>query len=300
MNTRILLVLFVAAGGGAASCRVDSSRDPPQALAAQGGLSALISDGRRIFVPQGSSLRGTLPIAVVAGQPHRRKLEVPGTVEPVPTRTAAIFSPVAGRVGDFKVEVGDRISQQQEIAVIISDGLVRTPIEIEKRRRPLSAFAVPIDTMEDARQLSLKSPVAGTVIGLRIEPGLFVDRSSEIMTIADLEMVWVVMNIPKKNWALLEAGESGEIIFTAYPGEFFSGEPRFVDEGADPDALGAQARIALENPGIRLKPNMSAIVTLFGPSQTALTIPVSALMQKNRTSYVFVEVAPWRFEARPA
>jgi membrane fusion protein, heavy metal efflux system len=55
-------------------------------------------------------------------------------------------------------------------------------------------------------------------------------------------------------------------------------------------------RISFDNPDIRLKPNMFANVSFFTPKQTMTVVPTSAIVLKNDTDRVFVEVAPWTFE----
>jgi cobalt-zinc-cadmium efflux system membrane fusion protein len=48
-----------------------------------------------------------------------------------------------------------------------------------------------------------------------------------------------------------------------------------------------------------LKPNMFANATFLAPKQIMLVLPTTAVMLKDESDRVFVEVAPWTFEARP-
>jgi cobalt-zinc-cadmium efflux system membrane fusion protein len=50
---------------------------------------------------------------------------------------------------------------------------------------------------------------------------------------------------------------------------------------------------------MKLKPNMFADATFLAPRQTMQVVPTQALVLKDETDRVFVEVAPWTFEARP-
>jgi cobalt-zinc-cadmium efflux system membrane fusion protein len=67
----------------------------------------------------------------------------------------------------------------------------------------------------------------------------------------------------------------------------------------DPDTRRTKVRIAFPNADLRLKPNMFATATFLAPRQTMPTIPTTALVLRDETDQVFVEVAPWTFEARP-
>ena len=57
-------------------------------------------------------------------------------------------------------------------------------------------------------------------------------------------------------------------------------------------------RIAFQNPDMRLKPNMFASATFVTPKQTVRVVPATAVVLRNEADQVFVEVAPWTFEAR--
>jgi cobalt-zinc-cadmium efflux system membrane fusion protein len=50
---------------------------------------------------------------------------------------------------------------------------------------------------------------------------------------------------------------------------------------------------------MKLKPNMFADATFLAPRQMLQVVPTQALVLKEETDRVFVEVAPWTFEPRP-
>jgi membrane fusion protein, heavy metal efflux system len=172
--------------------------------------------------------------------------------------------------------------------------------EFERAQNRLRAIGAPSDQKGDDRRLSMKAPVAGSVIDLQMAPGAFLnDPTAAVMTIADLSTVWVTANVPEKDTALISKGQSVDVVFTAYPNEVFKGEVLFVSDVLDPDTRRTKVRIAFENPDIRLKPNMFANATFLAPEQAMPVVPTTALMLRNETDQVFVEVAPWVFEAHP-
>jgi cobalt-zinc-cadmium efflux system membrane fusion protein len=146
----------------------------------------------------------------------------------------------------------------------------------------------------------VKAPVSGSIIDLQIATGAVVnDPTAAIMTIANLDTIWVTANVPEKDTALVEKGQSADVVFTAYPGEVFKGEALFVSDVLDPDTRRTKVRIAFRNPNMRLKPNMFANAVFLAPKQMMPVIPTTALVLRNETDQIFVEVAPWVFEARP-
>jgi cobalt-zinc-cadmium efflux system membrane fusion protein len=320
-----------------------ASRSPVAAL--QKEVPMLIREGARISVPDGSPLRGKLTVGPVAQREIQRKLVLPAVVEADPARTVKVLPPVTGRVTDLMVQLGERVVQGQDLAVIDSGDLAQAYSDIEKARSVLTltkkgldrqlglekaggaaikdreqaqsdydqavaeleraqsrlrAMGVPADQKEQSRLLTLKAPVAGSVIDLQVARGAFLnDATAAIMTIANLGTVWVTANVPEKDTALVTTGQDVDVVFYAYPVEVFAGKVLFISDVLDPDTRRTKIRIAFDNPDMKLKPNMFADATFLAPRQTMQVVPTQALVLKDETDRVFVEVAPWTFEARP-
>jgi membrane fusion protein, heavy metal efflux system len=84
---------------------------------------SFIRQGNKIIVPEGSALRGRLSVLPAPTQAVSSKLALPGIVEADPARTAAVLSPLSGRLVALKVALGDRVNQGQLLAVIDSPDL---------------------------------------------------------------------------------------------------------------------------------------------------------------------------------
>jgi membrane fusion protein, heavy metal efflux system len=188
------------------------------------------------------------------------------------------------------VAVKDREQAQNDLA--------QAEAELARAERRLRAMGVSPDQKAGSR-LPLKALAAGSVIDLQLAPGAYInDITVPVMTIANLETVWVTGNVAEKDSALVVKGETAEVIFTAYPRDVFKGQVFFVSDVLDPDTRRTKVRIAFPNPDTRLKPNMFAIVTLLAPRQSVPVIPTTALVLRDENDQVFMEVAPWTFEAR--
>jgi cobalt-zinc-cadmium efflux system membrane fusion protein len=141
--------------------------------------------------------------------------------------------------------------------------------------------------------------MAGSIIDLQVAPGAFLnDSTAAIMTIANLETIWVTADVPESDTSLVSKGQTVEVIFTAYPGEVFKGRVLFVSDVVDPDTRRTKVRIAFDNADTRLRPGMFATASFSAPTRNMPVVPTSALVLKDNLTQVFVETAPWRFEAR--
>lgn len=150
------------------------------------------------------------------------------------------------------------------------------------------------------RKITLNAPIDGTITALDTAPGDFIDNTtSPMMTISNLDRVWVTASVQEKDLSFVQMGERVEVSLVAYPRELFTGKVEIISQLLEADTRRNKVRIAFDNPNGIFKLNMFATVRFFSPPSRRVVVPASALMMVNDTSNVFVEVAPWTFERRP-
>jgi cobalt-zinc-cadmium efflux system membrane fusion protein len=102
------------------------------AASSTSGPEPLIRRGDKIIVPEGSALRNRLTVAPARTEAVSAQLILPGIVESDPARTAAVLTPLAGRVLEIRTSPGDRVRQGQVLAVIDSPDLAQAYAENDK------------------------------------------------------------------------------------------------------------------------------------------------------------------------
>jgi len=85
----------------------------------------VVRQGDKLLVPEGSALRARLSVMPVSLQPVSPKLLLPAVVESDPVRTAAVLTPLSGRLIALRVGLGDRVVRGQVLAVIDSPDLAQ-------------------------------------------------------------------------------------------------------------------------------------------------------------------------------
>ncbi|TFW32232.1 efflux RND transporter periplasmic adaptor subunit [Massilia horti] len=146
--------------------------------------------------------------------------------------------------------------------------------------------------------LAVRSPISGRVVELAAAAGgYWNDATAPLMTVADLSQVYVSANAQEKDLGQVFVGQSAAVRFDAYP-DSLNAKVRYVGELLDVDTRTVKVRMALDNTAGRLKPGMFAQATLLAPAHTGITVPMTAVILSGFTNRVFVEVAPWQFEAR--
>ncbi|HYP35103.1 MAG TPA: biotin/lipoyl-binding protein, partial [Stellaceae bacterium] len=157
----LALVLF-AAGAGIGAYRLIAGQSLERAHApaavSQKSVPNLVRDGSRIVVPEGSPLRGKLTIGTVTQQQIDRTLQLPAIVEAEPARTVKVLPPVAGRLIDLKIQLGERVERGQELAVIDSSDLAQAYADEDKARSAVKMTKQALD-----RAVALEKYSAGSV-----------------------------------------------------------------------------------------------------------------------------------------
>jgi cobalt-zinc-cadmium efflux system membrane fusion protein len=149
------------------------------------------------------------------------------------------------------------------------------------------------------RTLTMTAPIDGTITVLATAPGSYVnDTTQSLMTIANLERVFITANVPENDLAFVAKGEDVDVSLRAFPGQTFAGKVDTVSRVLDADTRRTKVRVVLDNPDGKLRPNMFATVELFASAARKLVVPTSALLINNDDVSIFVEVGPWRFERR--
>jgi cobalt-zinc-cadmium efflux system membrane fusion protein len=134
--TLVVVVGVVVVGGY--RLRVGPLGGPEPALSIPAKVPALIRAGTRITVPEGSPVRANLAIEPVTEQDVERSLVLPAAVEADPARLIKVLPPLAGRVTQLKVQLGEQVEAGQPLVVIDSPDLAAAYADYDRAKVLLS------------------------------------------------------------------------------------------------------------------------------------------------------------------
>ncbi|MGH6691295.1 MAG: efflux RND transporter periplasmic adaptor subunit, partial [Gammaproteobacteria bacterium] len=106
--------------------------------------------------------------------------------------------------------------------------------------------------------------------------------------------VWVEAELREADAAMMAEGDAATVELAAFPGRPLIGRVEYVYPTLQQQARTLKARIAIPNPGGRIKPGMYATVRLSAPLRSALTVPASAVVNTGERSIVFVDMGEGR------
>lgn len=111
----LVTLAILAACGGSSS---------PSSSGEASDVEAVVHEGMKVKIPEGSPLRERLKVETAQTLAVSEMLQVPAQVETDPTTTAKITPPVAGRVVNLFVHVGDTVKQGQPLFTLDAPDLV--------------------------------------------------------------------------------------------------------------------------------------------------------------------------------
>lgn len=171
--------------------------------------------------------------------------------------------------------------------------------ELQRAKGRLEILGVPVEG--NSNQVAMVAPRSGVVVDTSAAAGELAkstDNANAIATIADLSSVWVVGDAYEKDLSALRSGEPVLVTVAAYPGEQWKGKLANISDEVDPQTRTLKVRVVLQNPKLKLKPEMFATIRIERAPQQAIVIPVSALLREGGDTLVLVQTKPGSYERR--
>jgi membrane fusion protein, copper/silver efflux system len=150
---------------------------------------------------------------------------------------------------------------------------------------------------EPVQDIRVKSPANGVVLQRSVSPGLRFDRGFEFYRIADLDRVWILVDVYRDQLPFIRRGGTARITtieesraLTATVG---ASEPTF-----DEATLTLKVRLDAANPQRVLRPGMLVDVEFSVDLPEAVVVPADAIVDSGLRKTVFVESGDGTFKPR--
>jgi cobalt-zinc-cadmium efflux system membrane fusion protein len=140
----------------------------------------------------------------------------------------------------------------------------------------------------------LLSPDSGVILDVSAAPGEFtksLESANPLVTVADLNTVWVVGDVYEKDIAKVGRGEQVTVTLQSYPHQQWTGHIDSLSGVIDPTTRTLKVRVALANSDQRLKPEMFGTIHVKAGTHQALVVPAAAIIREGDTATVFVKNA---------
>jgi cobalt-zinc-cadmium efflux system membrane fusion protein len=151
----------------------------------------------------------------------------------------------------------------------------------------------------------VRAPISGIVTQRAAGVGQVVSTPASgagtaLFSISDLSTVWLVANVREADAAAMKLGAPIEARTLAFPDKVFQGRVRFVAPVIDPNTRRLTVRAEIANPGMELRPQMFAQMTVgTGSAQVGIAIPEGAVLYEGETARAWVARADKTLTLRP-
>lgn len=145
----------------------------------------------------------------------------------------------------------------------------------------------------DLKQTVVRAPITGSVGQRNVQVGQRVGPDTQIFTMGDLETVRVEVGVTDRMMGKVQAGQTAQIMVPSLPDTVISAEVNRISPFLSNETFRAEAEIEVPNAQGLLRAGMFVQVdVLYGESQEATLIPLSALYEDPSTGRRGVFVAP--------
>jgi cobalt-zinc-cadmium efflux system membrane fusion protein len=130
-------------------------------------------------------------------------------------------------------------------------------------------------------EVTIYSPIAGTVVQRKIGPGQYVNSgaSDPVFVVGDLSTVWLTAFVRESDAAAVCVGQDISVNVMALPGRPLTAKVNYVAAAIDPNTRRLLVRATIDNKDGLLKPEMFANVTIYSSGDRAApAVPKQALI----------------------
>lgn len=176
---------------------------------------------------------------------------------------------------------------------------------IAAARERLNALQLSTDfivKLEQQRKVSQSvtfyAPQSGVIAALKIREGFFVQPGNTLMSVAQLQQVWVEAEVFERDTDVVAQGQPVSMTLDYLPGKVWQGEVDYIYPTLNPKTRTLRVRLTFDNPELLLKPNMFAQVVIHAEAQSeALMVPKEAVIRTGKQDRVVLALGEGRFKS---
>ena len=127
-------------------------------------------------------------------------------------------------------------------------------------------------------QKQIRAPFAGKLGIRQVDLGQYLNPGGAIVTLTDLDQLYVNLTLPEQNRSLLVIGQTVDVSVDAYPGKSFQARLTAMEPQINVETRTIKLQATLENPQHLLLPGMFANARVVLPPEVGVvTVPATAV-----------------------
>jgi cobalt-zinc-cadmium efflux system membrane fusion protein len=130
--------------------------------------------------------------------------------------------------------------------------------------------------------------IDGEIVERKITKGQVVQPADALFTIADLDALWAIAEVPESAAYLIRKGQKSSIIVPALRNQQIEGVVSHVDSIVNPQTRTVLVRMDVSNQSGQVKPGMLATMLIDSQPSERLLVPLEAIVREDNYDYVYV------------
>lgn len=147
-------------------------------------------------------------------------------------------------------------------------------------------------TNEVVTSLDVYADASGVVTKRQVSLGNYVSTGSVMMEIANLNILWVVLDAYESDLTWIKTGSTINFTVPSLPGKEFKATVQYINPTLNPETRSVNIRAVVPNTGNLLKPEMlvnATVQTKADSKVSGLAIPATAVLWTGKRSIVYVK-----------
>lgn len=194
------------------------------------------------------------------------------------------------------------VNAQEELLLALSrnnKGLITASKDrLKSLQIPSSAIKNLIKTKTVKQNIAFYAPQSGFVENLNIREGHFVKPMNPILSIVNLDQVWVETEVFERDIAQISIGLNTTMTLEAFPSQVWQGKVDYIYPRLNAKTRTLRARLRFDNVDYKLKPNMYAQVTIHNQNrQQYLLVPRGAVIRSGLGNRIVLVMGEGKFKS---
>ncbi|ACA85657.1 efflux RND transporter periplasmic adaptor subunit [Shewanella woodyi] len=195
---------------------------------------------------------------------------------------------VQASVAEANAYLNDEKRKLKEFQKLIAkSAITQTEIDAQKASVDIAAARLAA-ALAELDFHYIKAPFSGTAGLLDFSLGKMVTAGSELLSLDDLSLMRLDLQVPENYLSLLSVGMKVNATNRAWPAEMFSGQVVAIDPRVNHETLSLKVRVSFDNASHKLKPGMLMSANLGLPAVSEPVIPVQAIEYSGTKRFVYV------------
>jgi membrane fusion protein (multidrug efflux system) len=177
-----------------------------------------------------------------------------------------VFPDINGKLVSLKVNVGDRVFQNQVVA------------ELDPSRPGMNFAASPV-----------RSPISGTVLSIPVSTGSTLAPSTPLMQVGRIDQLEILSNISERFVSKVALGQRAIIRFVGYPGETWESRVTELSPVLDAGSRTLPVTLRLQSQDPRVLPGMFPEIQLITETKAQVVkVPQESIILRFGESFLYV------------